>query len=71
MLALPLLGWVGVPGPLAITMSLAAMMLQGVWLLSGSREPIRLRENTVNAAATMAASVAGVALLSLISGAHP
>ena len=70
LLALPLLGWIGVPGPLVITMSLAAMMLQGVWLLSGSREPIRLRENAVNAAATMAASVAGVALLSLISGAH-
>lgn len=71
LLALPLLGWIGVPGPLAITMSLAAMMLQGFWLLSRSPEPLRLRENAGNAAATVVTSVAGVVLLSLIWGTRP
>ena len=71
LLALPLLGWIGVSGPVAIAMSLAAMMLLGAWLLSTSQEPVRARDNTINAVLTIIGSIAGVALLSLIWGTRP
>ena len=71
LLALPLLGWLGIPPPMAITMSVASMMLQGAWLLATASESVPVRENVANLAVTVMASVVGVLLLTFIWESRP